>query len=71
MKQSLESKNCVSSNVFAEILLKEGTNVLEALSNNLFMMSSMADTLSGKLSELSEANTNNNKHDDKSFDGIN
>ena len=62
VKLKLKNENCVSSNAFAEILLEEGKDLLETLKNNSFMMSSMADSLSGKSSELLD--------DNKSFDGI-
>ena len=57
----------MSSDAFAEILLKEGANLLTLLKNNLFMMSSMADSLPEK---WQEANTNENNCEEKSFDGI-
>ena len=55
VKKNLQRHGCVSSNTFAEILLNKGADLLTMLKNNLFMMSSMADSVSGK---LSEANTN-------------
>ena len=67
VKQNLKRNEHVSSNMFAEILLNKGANLLTMLKNNSFMMSSMADSLP---ENRQEANTNENNDEEKSFDGI-